>query len=809
MKISLKWLKKYVEIPNDLEIKKLVHDLTMSTVEVEDYIELNKQFEKMVVGIIKEVLPHPNADKLKICKTDIGNEIKEIVCGGINVKENMKVAVALPESKVRWHGEGELVKLEIAKVRGIESYGMICASTEIGLGELFPLNNEAEILDLSEFAVNAGTPLIDVIGDDVILEIDNKSLTNRPDLWGHYGIAREISAIYNLPFKEIEPINIKTDNKLNIKIDNNELCPRYVGVKINNVFVKPSNFEIKKSLWSVGLRPINAIVDITNYIMLSVGQPTHAFDSDQIKGDITIRCAKDGEKLTLLDEKELSLKTDNLVIADSTEPIALAGVMGGKKDSILPDTKNVILEIANFNAMNIRHTASVFASRTESAIRYEKGLDPERCDVALSIAIENFKEIYPEMSIVSYCDNYPKQNTRNEIKVSLSWLEKRLGKSIPNNEIESILIRLGFKVTFEKDIINIVVPSWRSTGDISIEEDILEEIARIHGYENFKSTKITTTFESAINQTKENIERNIKEYLAFRCGMQEIFTYPWVEETYLNATNQNKENMLSLISPPSIEERYLRSSHIPNLCKVVSENLRYLNEFSLFESAQVFFNEDYSDKYDKSELLPKQQKYISGALVDNQKNLESLFRKTKGIIEDLPRYNHLESLELKQVEKPSWSDDTIWLNIYIGNTKVGDLGLLSKKSALKCDIKNSIVMLFELNVDLLSPLPSRTNEFTPLNEYPMIDFDLSLLIDSSITWNDIKTTIIEHKNDILQGIDYIGIYKGEQVPENKKSLTIRLVLGSKNKTLTSIEIDEYIQELLNLLQEKYKAELRQ
>lgn len=341
MKVSLNWIKDYVKLPEDMDLTRLAYDLTMSTVEVEGAEDLAKRFEHMLVGVVTEVCPHPNADKLRICKTDIGGgDIREIVCGGTNLTAGMRVAVACPGALCRWHGEGEPVEIKESKLRGVKSYGMICAASEIGLGDLFPTDEEAHILDLSAFDVPAGTSIADALDlHDIILEIDNKSMTNRPDLWGHYGLAREIAALYGLPLSRFRPFPRDLPaGDLTVTVEDPERCPRYIGAELTGVCVKPSPFWMQSRLWRAGMRPINALVDITNYVMLATGQPTHAFDSDNIQGHIIVRRAQEGEKLLLLNGKDLSLSADDLVIADDAGVVALAGVMGGAKDSILPTT---------------------------------------------------------------------------------------------------------------------------------------------------------------------------------------------------------------------------------------------------------------------------------------------------------------------------------------------------------------------------------------------------------------------------------------------------------------------------------------
>lgn len=811
MKVSLNWIRDYVQLPADADLKKLAYDLTMSTVEVEDATDLGASFHDMVVGVINTIEQHPNADKLKVCKTDIGGRVEDIVCGGSNLREGMKVAVALPGAMCKWHGEGDLVEIKKSKLRGVDSYGMICGAVEIGLADLFPTKEEAHILDLSDFDAPAGTPLADALDlNDIILEIDNKSMTNRPDLWGHYGIAREIAALYDLPMTQFPHFdrNVENTSGFHVTVEDAERCPRMTGTQIENVCVKPAPYWMQVRIWKTGMRPINALVDITNYVMLATGQPSHAYDSDHIAGHIIVRRAKAGETLTLLNGKELPLSTDDLTIADDAGIVGLAGVMGGAKDSILPTTSKVILEIANFQAAGIRRTALRYDNRTEASARYEKAIDPERCDQALDLSMQLFSDLYPEMKVTGLVDQYPEHLKPAEIDVALSWLERRLGKRLSPDEIKHKMELLGYSITFNGDNMHVVVPTWRSTGDVSIQADIMEEVARMYGYENFEAEPITTTFDGAINQLDKDLERRIKEYLAIRCGMQEIFTYPWMEESYVNAVLQSTEGILSLSTPPSPAERFVRSSLLPNLCKAVVKNERYFNEFSIFETAQVFRDENYTSPYDEREKLPSQRKNVAGAFATTGKDITALFRKAKGVVEMMARYVHMEALTFKQTEKPVWADNVVWLNIYRGDEKVGDLALLAKKVSMACGIKNMNVMLFQLDQDSLVPLKSRTNTFTHLAEYPMTDYDISLLVDGSVQWKDVAQTVRGIKSELLHGAAFVDEYRGKQVPAGKKSLTLRLAIGSKDKTLTSAEIEEVASGVLNKIAKRFGAELR-
>ncbi len=809
MKLSLNWIKDYVKLPEDMDLSRLAYDLTMSTVEVEGAESLAERFEKIIVGEIKEVLPHPNADKLRVCRVDIGeDEIKDIVCGGSNLEAGMKVVVACPGAMVRWHGEGEPVEIKNAKLRGVASFGMICAAVEVGLADLFPSAEEHEIMDVTAFDVPAGTPIAKALNlDDIILEIDNKSMTNRPDLWGHYGIARELAALYDLPLVEFEKYTPDTTEVYDVRIKDTERCPRYIGARVEGLSVKPSPFEMQSRIWRVGMRPINALVDITNYVMLATGQPTHVFDSNHIIDHIEVRRANEGETLQLLNDKELALCADDLVIADAEGAVALAGVMGGAKDSVLPETQSVILEVANFESRGVRRTALRYDNRTEASSRYEKAVDPERCDQALSLAMKLFSELYPEMKVTAFNDQYPNKLQRAEIDVEFDWLDRRLGKRIPQEIVAKKLGTMGYEVTFTEKGMHIVVPTWRSTGDVSIKADIMEEVARMYGYENFEATTITTSFDGAINQLNVDLVRKIKEYLAFRCNMQEIFTYPWMSDEFVNALIPTTEGILALATPPSPTEKYVRSSLLPNICKAIVKNERNFDEFAIFEEAQIFLDKDYTSAYE-GEKLPAQKKHLGCAFVGSSDRVNELFRRAKGVIGSMPRYTHMEGFTFEKNEKPYWADETVWLNIMLNGKKIGDLALLSKKAALACGIKVLSAVLVELDMDELMPFKSRTNRFVRMPEFPMNEYDLSFLVDSMVKWDDVYSCVMAKKNELLRDVLFVDEYKGKQIPAGKKSVTIRLIIGSGEKTLTGEEIEQVANSVLKRIAKGTGAEIR-
>ncbi|MCL2312345.1 MAG: phenylalanine--tRNA ligase subunit beta, partial [Firmicutes bacterium] len=585
------------------------------------------------------------------------------------------------------------------------------------------------------------------------------------------------------------------------------LCQRYVCAKIEDISAKPSSLEIRTYLWRVGIRPVNCIVDITNYVMMATGQPLHAFDLKKIEGNIKVRCAYDSEKILLLDGKEISLCKEDLVVADKNGPLALAGIIGGKRGSISSDTSQILIEIANFDHVSVRRTAMRYKIRTESAVRNEKGIDLERCDIALTLALRMFENFFPS-AIANFSDNYQRRSKIVKINVSLPWLEKNIDKNIEDSDIIK-LNRLGFKINLTVDTMHVVVPSWRSTGDVSLPNDIMEEIIRIHGFENFKLKPIKILIENSVNQLAEDMDRKIREYLALRCGMNEIFTYPWISDEYIKAILPNEiDSMLSLSSPPSSDERYIRPSLVPGICKAVMKNLRFFDEFGLFESAHVFLNKNFESKYDLRESLPFQSRNVAGACVGNLKNITLLFRKAKGIISCLPRYVQLEALSFDKIEKPTWADDNLWINIIYNQKKIGDLALLSKKASLDCKIKNSALIIFELCIDSLKPYVSRTNKFIKICEYPETEHDISLLFDLSVKWEEIFDTIISKKYSIIRNVNFVDEYRGYHISDDKKSVTIRIKIGLLDRTLTSKEIETCIANIIDCLNKKFGAKIR-
>ena len=806
MRVSLNLVKKYIDLPKELTSKQIAYDLTLRTVEVESVENTSEKFHDIVVGKILEVKKHPNADSLKLCLTDIGEEEPvQIVCGGSNLYEGEFVIVSKPGSEVYWHGEGELVKIKKSNLRGESSFGMICGATEIFLKEMFPPEDEREIVDLKGIDCKPGQNIADVLElVDTILEIDNKSLTNRPDLWGHYGIARELSAIYHLPLKPLPKFKMPEGiKKYDVEIKEPQKCQRYAAVEIDNVSVKPSPLWMQAILINTGSRPINAIVDITNFVMIAAGQPEHAFDKTHVEGEkIVVRNAQKGEKLELLDKNYIELTEDDLVICDTKEPMALAGIRGGIKDSILPETTSIVLEVANFTAKSIRKTGKRFDEKTDASIRYEKNIDTQRVDDGLSLALELFKEIFPENKITAYVDNYPVKTENEIIDVPEEFLNTRLGKTLPKETIERVLTDLGYKVEYAKGNYHVTVPVWRSTGDVYLKDDVMGDIARLLSFESFEPVPITMSVDHAVLQRDYTLERRIKEYLALRCGFNEIFTYPWIDEKYIDASGANKEENITLVAPPSPSEKYLRTSLLPGSLEAITNNLRYFTEFKMFEIAEVFKKGEYHPSTEE-ETLPIQEKHLIATITG--KDPKKLFYELKGVLELMPGYVHMEDITFKQGDKPSWADINVHLDILLKNKKIGEIGLLSIKTMNAAKIKRTNVAVLELNLDKLEPLDSRTNDFKHIPVLPSVEKDLSVLVPEEITWKEIENAI---KNRV-DGITFIEEYRGNQIPEGQKSISFKFTIDNKETTMTAEQINEKMNSIIKELNRKCKATLRE
>ncbi|MBL7021855.1 phenylalanine--tRNA ligase subunit beta [Patescibacteria group bacterium] len=807
MNISLNWLKQYVEIPEDLDPKELGLKMTMATVEVEEVKSLGSDYDKIVVGQVKEIVKHPDADKLQVCQVDIGaKERATIVCGGINLEKDMYCIVALPGSKVRWHGKGDLVELEETKIRGVKSFGMICAASEVGLGHMFEQGSEAEIVDLGKGEFKAGDGIAKALKiDDIVYDIDNKSLTHRPDLWSHFGMAREVSAILRKPLKPLEIYEIRSGSgsKLKVDIKDSELCPRYQAVVISGIKIGKSPEWLKNYLQSIGVKAINNIVDITNYILFDLGQPLHAFDANNIDGNkIIVRRAEKDEKIKTLDDIEHKLNTDNLVIADSKKAIAIAGVMGGANSEIGDSTDTIILESANFHAASIRKTANQLGMRTEASMRFEKSLDPELTALALAKAAQLVKQVCPDAKVISKVIDIDKSKKESVIiKLTYSWLLKRIGTEIPLKNIIEILEALQFEIKVKDEDIIVTVPSWRATKDISIPEDIIEEVARIYGYDLIPDELPKIRLSQTDIQPIKKAEYKVKSIMSEHFALNEVYNYSWQAEEYLKAINGDVKDCIALLNYLSPEQQYLRISLLPNLLKNVVDNLRWYDEIDIFELGRIFTKQSgkkVADN-DSDKMLPYQPRILSWL----RYNKKDLFYEMKGEVEYL-----LDKLEInyewKKIAKHDYYDISRTLALYSQDELLGYCGVLQSSILKKLKLKN-IITTAELNFTEMIKYMSDSKEYVQLPKYPVVVKDFSVILNNDIDWQDLSKDILSLNKEI-RSIDLFDKYLNEKTGEFSVAFHIRIY--SEEKTLTTKEIEVITSKIMNLLEKKYKLTIK-
>jgi len=819
MNISYNWLKKHVTLPDSITSEMVAEKLKLSTVEVENIIKQGDNLENIVVGKVLKADKHPNADKLKLCQVDLGKEKVQIVCGGSNVTTDMLVAVAKVGAKVRWHGEGELVEIVPTKIRDIDSYGMICAGSEIGLVEMFPPKDEKEILDLTALNLKVGAELKKALGlDDVILEIDNKSLSNRPDLWGHYGIAREVAVLFPRDFgvyetKEITP---GKEIKLKVTVEDEPLCPRYMAVAISGVQVGPSPLWLQRALSSIGLRSINNIVDITNYIMFDLGQPLHAFDAQTLQTknknekNIIVRTAKEGEKFKLLDEKDLSLTENDLVIADDEKPIALAGVMGGFYSGINDNTTEIILEAATFDPVCVRKTALHYDSRTDSSARFEKSLDPNMAEIALKKAVEMALELCPQAKVSSNVED--KKNfhlATGPLQTSVNDICKKLGVQIEKKEIVGILQRLGFEVKEKgKDGLSVKIPTWRATKDISLSEDLIEEVGRIYGYDKIDSFMPEFEITPPEKNILRDLEHNLRNILTKELGYDEVYNYSFVSGLQIDRLGEDKNKYLELDNPLSSEKPYLRRELLPNLLENVQKNIENFDRVNVFEIGKTYLSEFPGARAvaNEDDLLPRQDTFLS--VVNYEKKSDNGFIKARLALEKVMENLQLsfvlrEIKEIKGYMHPGRAGE-----IVVGDQKIGFIYELNPLIAKKWDL-NDRVGVVEINLSDLRDILKTKKDFVyqTLSQFPEPTRDLAFVADKKVTHQEILEAL-KHISPILKSVELFDVYEGEHVKEGFKSMAYHFVFSDSTRTLKNEEVDDVMGEIIKILKDKFGVEVR-
>ncbi len=827
MYLSLNWLKDFVNIPKSITAEELGLRLTMHTVEIDSVAKQADKFTNIVVGKILEIRQHPDADRLQVVKVQVGkdsarhdridrNGALEIVCGAPNIKVGQMVPLALVGAMLP-NG----LEIKEVEVRGVKSSGMLCAEDELGLGDdhsRIMILNEGRHSGISPSKI--GQNLGQYLGlKDVIFEVDNKSITHRPDLWSHCGIAREISAFLGAKFKEYK-LNEKLfkgadDVKIDVKVEDFKLCPRYMAIVMDGIKVEPSPKWMQERLIAVGMRPINNIVDITNYVMLELGQPLHAFDRDLVD-KIIVRRAKDNEIMETLDGEKRKLNKEILVIADSQKPIAIAGVMGGVNSEINNETDSIIIESANFDFISIRKTQQKLGLRTESSIRFEKALDPNLCEIAIARTVELVKKICPKAKMISNLMDERKINSakagQGPIKLDLDWLNQRIGQEIEKDKVIKILESLGFGV--EKNIkdtighsVSVTIPTWRATRDISIPEDLVEEVARIYGFNNLTANMPRVAMEAPIINQEKMLERKIKNILFQGVALSEVYNYSFVGQEQLEKLGIEISAHIRLANPIATHQTMLRQSLAPNLINDIKVNQMRFEQIGLFEIGNIYLSNlgELAKDGKGKEKLPYQEKRIGIIMAADKK--EDIFAKIKGAVDYL-----LSSLDLtvdfNPIEiTPNWADKNISAKIIVAKKYIGLATKLDNKIAKSLSIKKEVGIAEISFRELFNIVETQgVKKYQEYAKFPPVVRDLAFVVNEEILYNDIRDEIIGF-DELIKSVELFDVYQGGKLGAGKKNLAFHIIYQT-DKTLTAEEVDELQKELIKRLEKKFEAKIR-
>ena len=794
MRISWNWLSEFVDVKG-LDPFETANVFTLSTAEVEEVFELGTGLENLTIAKITGIKPHPDANKLNLVDLDLGSEKITVVSGAPNVKIGMLSVFAPVGSVVRGKNE-EDVTIKEAEIRGVKSSGMLVSEYEIRLSD-----DHSGIIELFE-DFKPGTKLCDVAPiQDVIWEVDNKSLTHRPDLWGHIGIAREVAAITGRKFVySIKKPEFTNDEPLEIFNEVPDLCSRYTAFTMRGIQIKPAPLYIRVLLANAGQRPINNIVDFTNYVMLTVGNPLHAFDKKFIKENtIKIRKALPKEKIKTLDGNEHTLSENDIVISDKSAPVALAGVMGGENSEVKTDTSEIILESANFHPGTIRKTALKYALRTESSARFEKSLDPAFAEEA-AFMFANLVLKYVDGSKIT-SKYYDLDFSSKEIKyidISGDFIRKRLGHPVTDERIIEILESLDFKIEKNENKMKVRVPSYRATKDIGIPEDLVEEIGRIHGYGNITPDTPFVQIEKPYTLPTKTTERLLKNILSFELGLNEVMSYSFDKIALLSKLGIEKEKRMELKNPISKEEPVLRRSLVPNLLDFVVKNEKNFSDFGFYELGKVFIPTDQDNE------LPVQPRFATFILTSSNKNDQSMFYKAKFVVERI--FDRLSKGDLSISEFDKWHSETPWVHpvrsatLILNKTNVGYISELHPAVYKKFKIRSKVA-LGVLNTDLISEIPTQIKTFEPLPKFPGITHDISVIVDKTVKAAEIEKVLAESNNKLIRNIECFDVYEGEKFP-NKRSISFRMEFIHPERTLKQEEIMDIHSKIVKDLKEK-------
>ncbi len=807
MYISYKWLQDFIKLPSKFDYRQIATSLINHTVEVEAIKIQADSFANVVVGRVLSVKSHPNADRLKIAQVDVGDKELQIVCGAPNIEAEQLVPVALEGAVL----PGDFI-IKNSKIRGEVSEGMVCAEDELGLGSehegIMVLDKKAKIGD--NFATYLKT-------DDIIFEIDNKSLSNRPDLLNHYGLAREISAIHSLklkPYEEVVGKEIESQPeesaKLSVEVTDKIACPRYMALRIENITVKDSPAWLKNRLIAINQKPVNNIVDLANYVMFECGQPLHTFDGDKIK-KIVVKNANEGDVIETIDGKERTLLGSDLVISDANKNIAIAGIMGSADSQINNNSNSLILEVANFKAETIRKTAQRLNLRTDASVRFDKALDPNLVKSALLRFSNLLIELCPEAKIAgSPLDIYSQEMEAKIIDLKFSWLFKKIGQEIPKDKALNYLKYLGFEVEdLDGDAIRITVPTWRATKDIRDKEDIVEEVLRMYGYDNIESKLPIEELRLAPDNKSRKLEYEIKDNLSYRFALNEIHNYSFVGEDQLSKLNIDYLHHLRIAKPLSELNSMLRQSLSSGLIYNIKNNQAKADSLGFYEIGDVFFKTP--GKYDKggtdSEHLPYQEKRVGIVVADKENTFKLIKNIVSNFLSDVCGAD--EDVKFISFENsPGFADEKIVAQVSLASHDIGFICLLSQSVATNLNIKLE-VSLAELNFDKINLIKEayRDRVVSDLAKYPAVLRDVCFVVSDKILYNDIYE-LISSFNPLIKKVELFDVYSGDRLKDGEKSLAFHLTYQDPSRTLSSQEVDEIEKQLLVEMDEKFDARLR-
>lgn len=787
MKISLNWIKDFVDL-GGVDTSELAYRFTMSTAEIEEVIEMGKDISGVVVGFVKEVRPHPESKKLKVCLVDVGGKEYQSLCGAPNVRAGIMVPFALTGGSIK-----KVAEVKETVIAGIASNGIICSAAEIGMSD----NHEGILVLPDEYKLGEDIKKYIPL-DDVVIEIDNKSLTNRPDLWGHFGIAREFAAIYGRKLRAPEldgPPADKNLPELDIEIKDKNKCFRYSGICIKNANGAATPYNMQVRLFYCGMRPIEPMVDLTNYIMLEIGQPMHAFDRKFI-GRIIVDSTKNDIDFVTLDGTERKIPAGTLMINNQNGPVAIAGIMGGEQSGISKDTDSIFLESATFAGAAIRKGSTKIGLRTESSARYEKSLDPELALQGIKRFIKLFREIKPDIVIASQItDVYPVPAAAVNIKIERELIDRYVGEHLPSEKIIQILGSLEFKVKQAGEAFEVSVPSFRATKDITIKADLIEEITRIYGYDNIKPVTVNVELKPLDYNKEREAEHKIKEMLAESFGYSEVNSYVWYDDDFNKRAAITHKGRLRIANPHAKNMSILRDSMFPSLLQMAEGNARYFDDFNIFEIGSVFNLEDSKECSEHKNLC-----ILAASKTEKE---DALFYRLKGICTHILKTLKKTDAEYEKIDTNgySWLHPVKAVTIKAGGEKLGYISVTHPAVGDAADKKLKTAVL-EIRMDVFNSIPENQITYAEPSKFQEVDLDFSFLADSSVSYEQFKKDADAFENDILTGSSFVGMYTGKGLPEGKKSITVRFEIGSREKTLSSEEIEGFTSGLLKFMEDR-------